>query len=245
MSGSVGIWRWPTAIVGPGEMQLALRGNTQTGGRSPFTGTESTLIMPGARWEGSLTYQLHAGARGPTAGQAQVLSAFLSRLRGRQGRFTFSPTIAMPARGVAGAVGSSPVVNGAGQTGEVISTRGWPNSTARLFRPGDFVSWLDPNGRAHLHQVVEDAGSNGSGVCAITVTPSIRRSPADGANIAFGVTTILGTEAGDALVTENGLLLLATAAPFGVFRLSEDAVRQRHRPGFIVEFTINIEEALV
>jgi hypothetical protein len=111
------------------------------------------------------------------------------------------------------------VVNGGTQTGDVLSTRGWPNSTANIFRAGDFLSWADPTGRAQLHQVVLDAGSNGSGVCAITITPSIRRSPADG--VALNVT-----------------------APVGLFRLSEDAVRQRHRPGFITEFTINIEEAL-
>lgn len=224
MSGTLS---FPTGIIGPGEAQIGLRANTQSGGRSPFTGTESTLVMPGARWEATLTYQLYAGLTGPSAGQAQVLSAFLSRLRGRAGRFTWSPTIAMPTRGVAPSVGGSAVINGANQTGDVLSTRGWPPNTANIFMPGDFLAWSDPTGRAQLHQVFGLTGggasgvpSNASGICNVAISPSIRRSPNDGDPLNVG-------------------------APIGVFRLAEDGVRQKHLPGYVVQFTINIEEALV
>ena len=222
MSGTLS---WPVSIIAPVELSLELRANTQTGGRSPFTGTETTLAMPGARWAASMSYRLSSGSSQPTAGQAQVLSAFLSRLRGRAGRFTWGPTQAMPRRSTTSVAGT-PVINGANQTGDVLSTRGWPASTANIFMPGDFLSWLDPTGRPQLHQVfgLTTGGASGvpsdaGGVCNVAISPSIRRSPADG-------------------------VALNVLSPVGIFRLSDDGVRQRHRPGLITEFTINIEEAL-
>jgi len=55
------ILTFPADILGPTQMQLSLRGNTQSGGRSPFDGTEQTLELPGAAWIASLTFRLHSG----------------------------------------------------------------------------------------------------------------------------------------------------------------------------------------
>ncbi len=213
------ILAFPAEILGPTNMQLSLRGNTQSGGRSPFDGTEQTLELPGAAWIASLTFRLHSGEQAPHAGQAQVLEAFLASLRGRAGRFTWAPP--RRRRGVAQTLPGGQAtrqVSGAAQTGSSIVTAGWPASAANLYLPGDSIGWLDPTGRAQMHMVTAPAGSTAAGLCTIAITPPIRRSPT------------------------SGTPLLAAPAP--VWRLAQDAPRIGHLPNGMVEFTLDIEEAL-
>jgi hypothetical protein len=213
------ILTFPTDILGPTEMQISLRGNTQSGGRSPFDGTEQTLELPGAAWVASLTFRLHAGEQAPHGGQAQILEAFLASLRGRAGRFTWAPPRAR--RGSAQTISGGQAarqVSGAGQTGSSIVTQGWPASTANLYLPGDTIGWLDPSGRPQMHLVTAAVGSTGAGTAAVSITPPIRRSP------------------------NSGAPLLANPAP--VWRLAADTQRVRHLPNQMVEFTFEIEESL-
>jgi len=210
---------FPADILGPTEMRLALRGNTQSGGRSPFDGTEQTLEMPGAAWVASLTFRLHAGEQAPHGGQAQVLEAFLASLRGRAGRFTWAPP--RRRRGVAQTLSGGQAarqVAGAGQSGSSIVTQGWPASTANLYLPGDSIGWLDPTGRAQMHLVTAAAGSTSAGVCTVAISPPIRRSP-------NSATPLL-------------------AAPTPVWRLAQDAPRIVHQANGMVEFNLDIEEAI-
>lgn len=210
---------FPTGILGPVDMQFSLRANTQSGGRSPFDGTEQTLELPGAVWIASLTFRLHAGLQPPHAGEAQLLEAFLASLRGRAGRFRWAPPRLR--RGVAQSISGGQAarqIDGASQTGSSIATKGWPASEADLYLPGDLIGWNDPTGRAQLHMVTGATGSDGSGECVVPISPPIRRSPAN----------------------EQALL----AAPVGVFRLAEDAPRIRHLPSQMVEFGLVIEETL-
>jgi hypothetical protein len=213
------ILTFPVDILGPTQMQISLRGNTQSGGRSPFDGTEQTLEMPGAAWVASLTFRLHAGAQAPHGGQAQVLEAFLASLRGRAGRFTWAPPRRRRgvAQTIAGGQGTRQV-SGAGQSGSSIVTAGWPASTANLYLPGDTIGWVDPTGRAQMHLVTAAASSTGAGLCTVAISPPIRRSPN----------------------TATPLL----AAPSPVWRLAQDAQRIGHQANGMVEFSLDIEETI-
>jgi hypothetical protein len=212
------ILAFPTDILGPTGMQLSLRGNTQSGGRSPFDGTEQTLELPGAAWVATLTFRLSSSEQPPHGGQAQVLEAFLASLRGRAGRFTWAPP--RRRRGVAQTISGGQAarqISGAGQSGSAIVTAGWPANTANLYLPGDSIGWLDPTGRAQMHLVTAAAGSTSAGVCTVAISPPIRRSPGS-------ATPLL-------------------AAPSPVWRLAQDAQRIGHQTNGMVEFSLDIEEA--
>jgi hypothetical protein len=74
-----------------------------------------------------------------------------------------------------GTAGGAPVFNGAGQTGNVLSTRGWPASAPALLMPGDYVGT-----GTELRKVVSQVASNGAGQATLTLDQPIRTSPADG-----------------------------------------------------------------
>jgi hypothetical protein len=162
---------FPAAIPAPNSMTLGLAANTQSGGRSPLDGTEQTLELPGARWVAELRWQALEEAHW------RALSAFVARLGGRAGRFTWSPIARFPRRGTAT---GTPLVNGGAQTGKSLATDGWGTGTA--FLAGDLVGWLDPTGRSVMHQVVADATVS-AGAATLTLAPAIRRSPADNAGL--------------------------------------------------------------
>ena len=199
---------FPT-IRRPAEAAERLIGLTQVH-ESPFDGTMQTLELPGARWEFTVTW--------PTLSpdDRRELAAFLARLRGRAGRFTYSPFWS-PRRATGG---GTPVINGAGQTGATLSTRGW-TANAQAMRAGDWLSYLDTAGRRRLHQVAADATADASGIAALIITPPIRRAGADG--VAIEIT-----------------------APIGVFMLVDDNTPAMNiRAPSLGQITITMREALV
>lgn len=74
---------------------------------------------------------------------------------------------------------ATPQVNGAGQTGRSLSTKGWPASTTVL-SGGQYVTINN-----QLLQLTANVVSDGSGNATISFAPSIRVSPADNAAIEF------------------------------------------------------------
>lgn len=196
------------AIRRPSEASERLLGLTQTH-ESPFDGTMQTLEMPGARWEFTITWQTLS------SDDRREMAAFLARLRGRAGRFTYGPFWS-PRRATGG---GTPVINGAGQSGEVLSTTGWA-ANAQVMRAGDWLSYVDTAGRRRLHQVVADATANASGVAALTISPPIRRAGAD-------------------------LAAVEIAAPIGTFMLPQDeAPGLNIRAPSLGQVTITMREAL-
>lgn len=165
------ILSYPAAAPPPNDFSLGPLANTQSGGRSPFDGTEQTLELPGGRWMAELRYRHLAES------EWRALSAFVASLGGRAGRFTWSPVAKFPRR--AAATGT-PLVKGGSQTGKALITDGWGTGTALLV--GDFFGYTDPSGRAMMHQITADATITG-GEATLAFWPSIRRSPADNASI--------------------------------------------------------------
>lgn len=199
---------FPT-IRRPSEASERLIGLTQTH-ESPFDGTMQTLELPGARWEFTVTWQTLS------PDDRRELAAFLARLRGRAGRFTYGPFWS-PRRATGG---GTPVINGAGQSGVTLNTGGWV-AGAQAMRAGDWFSYADTAGRQRLHQVVADATADGAGVAALIISPPIRRAGANGA-------------------------ALQIATPIGTFMLPQDeAPGMNIRAPSLGQVTITMREALV
>lgn len=177
---------WPTLSRRlPNQFDWALQSNTQSF-TSPLSGAVQTVEMPGARWVVSFSL----GAL--DAADAALWRAFTAQLRGQAGRF-YLWNMARPApRGIAT---GTPVVSGAGQSGNTLVTTGWTPGTSGILKAGDFFG---VNGE--LKMCVLDATSNGSGVATLTFEPPLRSSPADA-------------------------LTITTVKPTATFKLDEDSVR--------------------
>jgi hypothetical protein len=158
---------FPNTIPAPNSMSLTAAGNTQSGGRSPFDGTEQVLALPGARWLAEMRWQ------NLTEAEWRTLGAFIATLNGRAGRFVYSPNFRFPRRGTAT---GTPLVNGGSQTGSTLATDGWNAGVA--FLPGDLLGYVDPTGRQMMHRVTATATVS-SGACTVAIWPPLRRSPAD------------------------------------------------------------------
>lgn len=158
---------WPAGVLEPSSFKPRLIANTQTGGRSPFDGTEQTLVQPGARWGCDLTWE------GLQQEEWRVLAAFLWSLVGRGGRFTWA--LPIPRRGTR----TGGLVNGANQSGRTLATDGWSGSGYAV-QVGDWIGWTDATGRPALHHVTADA-TPVAGACSIAITPALRRPPPDNA----------------------------------------------------------------
>ena len=199
---------FPT-IRRPAEASERLIGLTQTH-ESPFDGTMQTLELPGARWEFTVTW--------PTLSpdDRRELAAFLARLRGRAGRFTYGPFWSPRRATVVGV----PIIWGDGQSGSVLVTASWPQFI-QVMRAGDWLSYIDTSGRRRLHQVVQDAFSDAGGAANLQITPPIRRAGAWGAAVEIN-------------------------APVGVFMLVDDNTPAMNiRAPSLGQITITMREALV
>lgn len=141
---------------------------------SPLTRSVQVLELLGARWMASFTLPPMKRTT------AEVWCAWLTSLEGRQGRFYAGPPDATSPRGTAT---GTPLVKSASQTGIYLITDGWTNSVTGILKSGDYISWDTPSGWRELHLLVEDANSDGSGNATLTLSPPIRESPADNAQV--------------------------------------------------------------
>jgi hypothetical protein len=154
---------WPTLTRRlPALFDWQLLSNTQSFS-SPFSGAVQTVEMPGARWAAQFSLNVL------DANDAAQWRAFTARLRGQSGRFYLHNLARPTPRGVAT---GTPIVSGAGQTGNTLTTSGWTPSTAGILKAGDFIG---VNGE--LKMVVLDATSDGAGLATLTFEPPLRSSP--------------------------------------------------------------------
>ena len=107
--------------------------------------------------------------------RAAQLEAALESLRGG-GTFYLGPTgNEKTPRGIAT---GTPLVDGAGQTGYTLATKGWTAAQTGILKAGD---WLAFGG--HLYRIEADANSNGGGLATVTLTTRIRVATTDSAPI--------------------------------------------------------------
>lgn len=176
---------------------------------SPYTLQSQRVEHPGQAWEGELDVVLH------TAAEAAAWEAFLARLHGKFGTFLMGHVLHAGPRGSAP---GAPVVNGAGQTGNQLNTRGWTVSQSGILLEGDYIQ-VGSGATARLYMVVQDANSDGSGDATLEIWPRLRESPADGATV----------------VTSN---------PQGVFKLGDNVPAVNLSPPEVHQLRIPVVEAL-
>lgn len=203
---------WPTSPA-PAEMELAIR--TVSGVNvSPYTLAQEAYEWPGVQVLASVRY----APRMARADADPIIAAGAS-LFGRMGTFLLGPagTDGTPR----GALGGTPVVDGANQEGKTLNIRGCSNSITNWLRKGDWIQ-LGSGATAHLHMSLKDTNTDGTGKATLDLSPPVgglRGVPADGATI-------------------------VTANPVGVFRMPADKMRwtisEAHHRGIVFE----AEEAL-
>ena len=134
---------------------------------SPFSLQSQVQDWGGRAWAYDIQLTPTEGADG------RALSVFFDALAGAFGRFLFAdPSIDQSVPG-------SPVVNGAGQTGETLSVGGLTPS-ALAFRVGDFFS-LGSGLNTRLYRVTADVTADASGEASLPIIPRLRSSPDDNA----------------------------------------------------------------
>jgi hypothetical protein len=140
---------------------------------SPFTYSGQAQASAGQMWQADVTLP-------PMKREdAAVWVAWLVSLRGRFGTFTMGdPLCATPQ----GAIGGTPLVNGADQTGETLNIDGCTADVTDWLKAGDYIQ-LGTGATATLHKVLEDVNTNGSGEATLSLWPHIRTAPADNATV--------------------------------------------------------------
>lgn len=136
---------------------------------SEWTGRRQTITSGRGWWECQVSLPPIVGSTG-----VNTWRSFIAKARGRANDFQIpvDPT-------AQSASASTPLVNGASQTGRTLATDGWPVSTTVLVA-GQFVTINN-----QLLQLTENVTSNGSGVATLTFEPPIRTSPSDNAAIEY------------------------------------------------------------
>ena len=140
---------------------------------SPFSYKQQVFTHTGQRWEAEI--QLPAMKKG----DAEVWTAWLLALKGHAGTFLLGdPNNATPR----GALGGTPVVYGASQTGSSLNIDGCTADVTGWLKAGDYIQ-LGTGSTATLHKVLQDVDTDGSGAATIELWPNIRTAPADNATV--------------------------------------------------------------
>lgn len=141
--------------------------------RSPYTGVEQVHKHAGQIWGAEISLP-------PMRRQdAEVWNAFLFKLDGMYGTFLLGDPLGATPRGVAT---GAPLVDGAGQTGNLLNTKGWTINITGIMKEGDYIQ-LGTGATSRLYKVLEDANSNGSGLSTLTIWPNLRSPSVDSATI--------------------------------------------------------------
>jgi hypothetical protein len=149
---------------------ITIRARTVVGmSASPFTGQQQVYKHPGQWWEAEITFPPMKRK------DAEEVAAFLLKLNGRFGTFLMGDPVNTQPRGVGSGV---PLVDGAGQTGNQLNTKGWTPSITGILRAGDWVQ-LGSGSSTRLYKVLDDVDSNASGEATLTLFPNLRTPSAN------------------------------------------------------------------
>lgn len=140
---------------------------------SEFTATEQVQAHQGEHW--TVDCVLPPMQRG----EAEAWIAALLSLNGRQGTFLLGDQYGATPRG---SVPGTPQVDGAGQTGRSLDTKGWTAGQTGILLAGDYLQ-IGSGSTQRLYRVVQDADSDGSGLATLEIWPRLRESPSDSAGI--------------------------------------------------------------
>jgi len=141
---------------------LSLKTNTTTF-TSDLNNAVQTGKLVGDQWSVNMPFTNR------TEKEGRKIKAFLARLGGVTGRFRMTP----PDLNQLGTMQGAGVIDGAGQTGSVINTKGWDAGQANLFEAGDYIEF---NGE--LKMVVDTAATDSNDYIEYTGT-NLMPSPFD------------------------------------------------------------------
>lgn len=162
---------WPTEL-GLNSFTLRTR-NSVARSESPFSFVEQTYDWGGQLWEFSGTTPLM------NRDTAEIYNSFLIKLNGRKGTFTLPiPNSETPRGSFAG----TPVVDGAGQTGNTLNVRGFDPSEVDVAKVGDYIQ-IGTGLSTRLYKILDSVDSDTSGDAVLTIYPNLRSSPSDGQTI--------------------------------------------------------------
>lgn len=179
---------------------------------SPFTFRQQVYKFGGGRWEGNVDFPPL------TQDQAAELQAMFLELEGQYGTFLYGDPNYL-AQGARGLATGSPLVKGAGQTGNTLVVDGLSNNLTNWLKKGDYIQ-LGTGTSARLYQSSTDVNTNGSGEATITLYPALRTSPTD-----------------NAVVVVNGAR--------GCFRLADNAAEWRVSEGNLYSVSFGFVEAII
>ena len=130
---------------------------------SPFTGAEQVQDWGGEWWEYDIVFGKHLGREG------KKMSAFFAQVGGGKNTFLLRDW------SIDQVISGTPVVAGAGQTGNALATTGWAANTTVL-QYGDFFA-LGTLDQTRLYHLTGDVVSNGAGAATLNFVPQLRSSP--------------------------------------------------------------------
>lgn len=159
---------------------------------SPVTKTRQVIRRPGNLWGGFYEFAPKK------TDEVRAMKAWISSMEGESGTFLgFDPTGRLPS-GIADIGLDTPLVDGAGQSGSSINTKGWRNNGTGLLLPGDYYQIGNTGLARQLKQVTEQVDSNGTGLATINFQTPLHASPAANDVIIFdnpvGVFNLINSE---------------------------------------------------
>lgn len=163
---------------------------------SPWTLQQQVFAHQGQAWSAEVSYPVKK-----RADAEPVLAALLS-LNGPAGTFYLGDPLGQSPRG---STLGTPLVDGAGQSGQLLATKGWTASASGVLLAGDYIQ-LGSGETQRLYKVTADVDADGAGLADLPIWPRLRESPSDGA-------------------------ALTTSACEGVFNLPEDFAGWEETPG--------------
>lgn len=148
---------------------------------SPFTFQQQIVAHAGQRWAASISLP-------PMKRQdAEYWVAFLLSLKGQAGTFLLGDPNCQTPQGSAKTTAGTPLVNGAGQIGDVLAIDGLPTSVSNYLVAGDYIQ-LGTGTTSTLHKVLTNVTTDSSGNALLDIWPNIRTAPADNAAVAVANT---------------------------------------------------------
>lgn len=174
---------------------------------SPFTLEEQAYKWDGAQWSMEFTLPPQT-----TRAKASEWITFGMRLEGSFNYFLMGDPSAKTPMGVAT---GTPLIDGNGQTGNFLSTKGWTPNVSGILKAGDYIQ-IGSGINSRLHMVVENASSDASGNAVLSILPSLRHQPVNNSPI------VTSNAKGIFRMADNSFSW--AVSPGGIYRLGFRAV---------------------
>ena len=177
--------------------------NTVAVNTNPWTRQQQVYDFQAGWWEADITLPPMK------ATVARQWFAFFSECRGQANVFAIGdPICAAPC----GQPHGTPVVNGTGNTGYSLATRGWTPSAPDVLMAGDYIQV-----GYRLYLVTENATADGSGNATLAIWPQFRNLDS---NVTDGTTVVTHGATGLFRLKENTLSWSTTGAKTYGFQFS-------------------------